>query len=220
MTKDVQGILAERLPFFGELTDAQRTRLLAGSSFTTYPAGVHIYGGEMECAGVLLVLSGTLRVYLLSDQGRDITLYRVGAGDTCLLSATCVLRYITFAAHVDALDTVETVQISAATFSALQAENIYVENYALRLSARRFSEVMWTMQQVLFLGVDVRIARYLLRQDDLLRQTHEEIARDTGTAREVVSRMLRRFSDEGLVQLQRGSVRILDRAGLKALAAE
>ena len=94
-----------------------------------------------------------------------------------------------------------------------------MENFALQLSSKRFSEVMWAMQQVLFLGVDVRIARYLAGQDaEELRRTHEEIARDTGTAREVVSRMLHRFSEEGLVEAKRGLVSILDRRGLEALA--
>lgn len=212
--------LSLRLPFFEGLSEAEQALLLRGSTLLSYPQGAYVYGGEAEqCVGLLLVLSGTLRVYLLSEQGRDVTLYRVPADDVCLLSASCVLQEITFAVHIDAETPVTAVQIAAPTFAALQQENITVENYGLRLSAQRFSEIMFAMQQVLFLGVDQRIARYLLLQEaPLIRHTHEEIARDTGTAREVVSRMLGRFAQEGLVAHTRGAVRVLDRAGLSRLA--
>jgi CRP/FNR family transcriptional regulator len=172
---------------------------------------------------VLIVKSGELRTYMLSEDGRDITLYRLGKGDVCILSASCVLSNITFDVYIDAERDTEVLLISSAVFSRLMEENVYAENFALRVAADRFSDVMWAMEQILFMSFDRRLAVFLLYETakietDTLPLTHEQIARYMGSAREVVSRMLKHFSKESIVVLSRGGVRVLNKERLRQLS--
>ena len=155
--------------------------------------------------------------------GRDVTLYRLFAGDVCILSASCVLDAVTFDVHIDAEEPVEAYCIGAGAFKRVMDENIYVRCYAYQMTAESYSETMWAMQQILFMSADRRLAIFLT--DELaktggadLRMTHDQIARYMGSAREVVSRMLKYFAQEGLVQLWRGGLTVLDKPRLQKLA--
>ena len=161
---------------------------------------------------------------MLSEEGKEITLYRLDQGDVCVLSASCVLSAITFEVQMEAVTESEIVQISAGAYSEVVDQNIYAEAFTYKQATERFSDVMWTMQQILFMSFDKRLAIFLLDESgktgsDTIRMTHEQIAKYTGSAREVVSRMLKYFSSEGLVKLSRGGVSILDKKGLKQLIA-
>ena len=215
-------IFPKFLPFWDKLTPAQQKALLTGASCHSYPRGFNIHGGSNDCAGVLLVLSGELRVYMLSEEGREVTLYRMNGGDVCVLSASCALRAITFEVRIDAASDCELCVIKPAIFDQVQRENIYVEAFAYRVVTERFSDVMWAMQQILFMSFDKRLAVFLLDEvartgGDQVRLTQEEIARYLGGARESVTRMLKYFQHEGLVSLTRGGVNVLNRKGLRAL---
>jgi CRP/FNR family transcriptional regulator len=150
-----------------------------------------------------MVKTGSIRIYMTSEDGREITLYRLYEGDTCLLSASCALSQITFDVSIDAVTDCEIMQIDAATFSRVFEENIYVENFAYKIITERFSDVMWAMQQILFMSFDKRLAIFLIDESsktgsDEIKMTHEQISRLMGSAREVVSRMLKYFSSEGM----------------------
>lgn len=212
----------EKFSFWEHLTDGQKKEACENTSLMSYKKGTNIHSAGDKCLGVILVKTGQLRVYMLSEDGRDITLYRIFAGETCILAASCVLDAITFDVFIDAEENSDVLVINAGTFRRLSDENIYVEAYGYKLATIRFSDVMWAMQQILFMGVDKRLAIFLIdesskRESDDIPLTHEQIARYMGTAREVVSRMLKYFSAEGIVSLYRGGIRIIDKKRLQKI---
>ncbi len=213
---------AEHFPFWPNLTSEQKNYMANHASLLCYRKGTNIHSGENECVGLMLVKSGELRVYMLSEEGREITLYRLREGDVCVLSASCVLSTITFDVHVDAEKDSEVLLVSALAFAELSRQNVYVEKFSYQLATERFSDVMWTMQQVLFMSFDKRLAIFLLDEmnktdEDTICLTHEQIAKYVGTAREVVTRMLKYFSEEGIVSLSRGGIKVLDKKKLRSL---
>ena len=218
-----QAFLENALPFFPRLSPSERWLLLQSTTSVSYKKGTSIHRADYKCLGLLLVKTGSLRVYIMSEDGREITLYRIYPGELCILSASCVLSSITFDVYIDAVDDSQVLQVSSAVISLLMHDNIYVEAFANKAAAERFSDVMWAMQQILFMSFDRRLAIFLLDESaslatDTLSLTHEQIAKLMGSAREVVTRMLKYFSQEGYVSLARGSVTILDKKALRKLA--
>lgn len=214
--------LKNYLPFWDKLTDKEKILLQENCKIMSYKKGSHVYSAEEECLGVLIILSGSLRTYILSDEGREVTLYNLYENDVCVLSASCVLAQITFDVFVDAREDTKVLLISPVAFSAVMNTNVYAENFMLRITAERFSDTMWAMQQILFMGFDKRLAIYLLdemnrRNSPIIKTTHGDIAKETGSAREVVSRMLKSFAEEGVVSINRGSVEVLDKKYLQNL---
>ncbi|MDD3413878.1 MAG: Crp/Fnr family transcriptional regulator [Lachnospiraceae bacterium] len=215
-------LLVSNLPFWEQLNPSQKELLISGSKSTHFSKGQAVHYGENECIGVILVKHGTLRTYITSDEGREITLYRLEDGDICILSASCILQTIDFDVSIDAESECDMIQISSLTFSRLSSENVYVELFSHKLATERFSDVMWAMQQILFTSFDKRLAAFLLdestkSESDDIHMTHEQIAKYLGTAREVVSRMLKYFSEEGYVTLKRGGISITDKKLLRSL---
>lgn len=205
-----------------KLTDAQRRALESAASPRRLEAGEQLSGAG-ECVGLLAVRSGRLRAYMISDTGREITLYRLFERDICLFSASCVMRGLQFDVSIEAEQPSEVLVVSPEVYKRVMEESAPLANYTNELMASRFSEVMWLVEQILWKSFDRRLAAFLLEESalessDELRITHERIAAHLGTAREVVTRMLRYFQSEGLVSLPRGTVRIADRQGLEALA--
>ena len=167
-------------------------------------------------------LKGCLRTYIVSDEGKEVTLYRLNANDVCILSAACVLDCIDFDVLVEAQTKCQIIQISPAVFLQLFSQNIHVELFSYKLATERFSDVMWAMQQILFISFDKRLATFLLdesnRNNSLdIKMTHEQIAQNLNSAREVVSRMLNYFAKEGYVNLSRGQIHIIDKRSLSSL---
>lgn len=209
-------------PFWNMLTEDKKDGLCRTAYSVTFLKGTNIHNGD-ECTGVIFIKSGSLRVYILSDEGKDITLYRLFPGDLCILSASCALNTITFDVHVDAEEASECVIISGCAFSELCEKVPDAKIFALETTVARFSDVMWVMEQILFMSFDRRLAIFLLDETakngtDSIKLTHEQIARYMGSAREVVSRMLKYFSAEGIVENTRGGIRIIDKRRLRELA--
>ena len=207
-----------------KLTDAQRRALESAASPRRLEAGEQLSGAG-ECVGLLAVRSGRLRAYMISDTGREITLYRLFERDICLFSASCVMRGLQFDVSIEAEQPSEVLVVSPEVYKRVMEESAPLANYTNELMASRFSEVMWLVEQILWKSFDRRLAAFLLEESalessDELRITHERIAAHLGTAREVVTRMLRYFQSEGMVQLSRGSVTIMDEAALQALAEQ
>ena len=214
-------IFEQNLPFWSSLSETDKQFVYDNSKHVVFPKGTNIHDGN-ECTGVILIRSGCLRLYMMSEDGKDISLYRLFAGDVCMLSASCALQSITFDVQVDADEESDCVVIGGPAFAELSRRNTDVQVYALETTAARFSEVMWVMQQILFMSFDRRLAIFLLDESakngaDTIKMTHEQIAKYMGSAREVVSRMLKYFSSEGLVEVSRGGIKILDKKRLRAL---
>ena len=190
--------LAGAFPFWGQLTPAEQEQLCRFTRPVKYRKGERVHSPVENCVGILLLRSGQLRAYLLSEDGRDITLYRLFQGEVCILSASCVMDSVNFDLYIDAEEDTEAYCIGAGVFRQL-------------------------MQQILFMSADRRLAIFLT--DELaktggadLHMTHDQIARYMGSAREVVSRLLKYFAGEGLVRLYRGGVTVLDKERLKQIA--
>lgn len=210
------------LPFWGVIPDEDKEYICQNSHAVTFPEGKNIHDGN-ECSGVILVRSGCLRLFMMSEEGRDITLYRLHKGDICMLSASCVLDAITFDVFVDAQEDSECYVIGGPAFAAVSERNPQIKIFALETAVGRFSDVMWVMQQILFMSMDRRLAIFLLDESarngtDVIALTHGQIARYMGSAREVVSRMLKYFVNEGIVEVSRKGVKILDKKHLRKLA--
>lgn len=214
--------LTETLTFWVHLNPVEQLQLVENTFAARFSRGDAIHLGDEDCAGILIIKSGGLRTYMLSEDGREITLYRLSPGDVCVLSSSCVLSNITFDVHIDADLDSEILMIHSEVYAALSAQNIYVENFSYKEAVSRFSDVMWAMQQILFMSFDKRLANFLI--DEIARtgsndipMTHDQIAKYIGSAREVVSRMLKYFASEGYVALSRGGVKVIDKIRLRAL---
>ncbi|MBE6615130.1 MAG: Crp/Fnr family transcriptional regulator [Ruminococcaceae bacterium] len=214
-------VYGEVFPFWECLSPEDRDVLCRSSFLLPFEKGTVIHDGS-ECTGVILVKSGCLRVCMLSEEGKEITLYRLYSGDICILSASCVLQNITFDVFVSAEEDSECCVIGGCAFAQLSERVPEVKIYALEATVSRFSDVMWVMQQILFMSIDKRLAIFLLDESsktgsDTIKLTHEQIARYMGSAREVVTRMLRYFASEGIVEVTRKGVILLDKPRLRSL---
>ncbi|MDO5519107.1 MAG: Crp/Fnr family transcriptional regulator [bacterium] len=217
-----QAFLIEHFSFWNHLSEAQQTLLLSNTTASSYKKGESLHSADYDCMGVLLIKNGSIRNYIISEEGREVNLYRLEAGGISILSASCVLRPITFDIHIEAETDCEILQLSPQIFSRLTNENIYVEAFSYQLVSECFSEVMCAMKQILFTSFDRRLATFLLEEadknnTDTVHMTHEQISKYLGTAREVVSRMLNHFAKKGYVELSRGDIKITNSAMLSRL---
>ncbi len=222
-TKDTRELCASVFPFWGSISETDRDNLMRSTQCVHFDRGTNIHDGG-ECTGIIIIKRGTLRIYILSEDGKEITLYRLFGGDVCVLSASCVLNSLTFDVFIDAEEDSECIVVGGCAFAELSERNREVKIYALEAALVRFSDVMWVMQQILFMSLDKRLAIFLLdeiskRGGDTVRLTHEQIAKYIGSAREVVTRMVKYFVSEGLVESSRGGIRILDKSRLRRIAS-
>lgn len=209
-------------PIWDQLTILQKNRMLDSLINRQIKKGTMIHNGSMDCTGLLLVKHGQLRAYILSDEGREITLYRLFDRDMCLFSASCIMRSIQFDVAIEAEKNTDLWIIPAEIYKNIMEESAPAANYTNELMASRFSDVMWLMEQIMWKSFDKRLAAFLLEEstlegDSTLKLTHEIIANHLGTAREVVTRMLRYFQSEGMVKLARGTVEITDEEKLRQI---
>lgn len=210
-------------PFWDKMSEADKDTFLRSSQRVVFQKGTNVHDGS-ECTGVILIKSGSLRLYLLSEEGKEITLYRLFPGDMCIFSASCVLSSITFDVFVDSEGDSECVVVGGCAFEDLANRMPEVRIYALENAIQGFSDIMWVLQQILFMSMDKRLAIFLLDEStktgsDTIKLTHEQIAKYMGTAREVVSRMLKYFATEGMVSTSRShGIKILDKRRLRDLA--
>ena len=210
-------------PVWDKLTADQQQQIAGVIEHRNVKKGTHIHESSAECLGLVMVQSGQLRAYILSEDGREITISRLFDYDVSLLSASCVMPDMQFNVMIDAEKDSEFWSIPACLFKNLVDESLVVSNYARNLLSGNFSDLMWLMEQIMWKSFDKRLADFLLEEaavegTNQLRITHEKIANHMGTAREVVTRMLRYFQNEGMVRLTRGTVEITDANRLQQLA--
>ena len=214
---------ASYFPVWSKLTSMQQSHILESARFRTVKKGTVLHNDSTECTGLLLIKSGQLRACIFSDEGREITIYRLFDRDMCLFSASCMLQSIQFDIQIEVEKDAEFWIIPPDVYKSLMEQSPAVANYTNEVMSARFSEVMWLMEQVMWKSFDKRLADFLLQESVLdgtnqLVLTHEKIANHMGTAREVVTRMLRYFQSEGLVSLSRGVVKIENEAALRQLS--
>ena len=210
-------------PIWDRMTPDQQNRIMQVIDFQKIKKGTIIHDGSPDCLGMLLVRSGQLRAYLLTEEGREITICRFFEMDICLFTAACVMPNMQFDIFIEAEKDTEIWIIPACLYKNLMDESLVIANYAHDLISNHFSELMWLMEQIMWKSFDKRLAKFLLEESaleesDSLKITHERIANHMGTAREVVTRMLRYFQSEGMIRLTRGTVDLRDKKRLSTLA--
>ncbi len=213
----------EIFPVFNKLSARQQDLILNSLITKSVKKGEIIHSANEECSGLLIIKSGQLRAYILSDEGREITVYRLFDRDICLFSASCVIRSVQFDITVSAQKDTELYIIPPKVYKSITEESAAAANFTNELMADRFSEIMWLIEQIMWKSLDRRVAAFLLEETaventESLKITHEAIANHLGSSREVITRMLRYFQKEGLVKLSRGQITVTDAEGLRSLA--
>jgi len=214
--------ISSYFPVWNKLTAEQQSRIAGAADYIKAKEGTILHSSSEECLGLLMICSGQLRAYILSDEGREVTLYRLFEHDVCLLSTSCVMPDMQFDIMIEAEKDSELWSVPACLYKNLIDESLPLSNYSNNLLSSHFSELMWLMEQIMWKSFDKRLAKFLVEESILedstvLKITHEKIANHMGTAREVVTRMLRYFQSEGMVRLTRGAVEITDMEKLSQL---
>ena len=216
MKKELQKVF----PFWENLNQEEQALVAESIVSRKMQKGESMHRGCGECSGIVYVAEGQLRVYIVSEEGREVTLYRVHTGDLCVLSASCLMDAIVFDVLIEAVEETELIVLPSPVLNGIMEKNPLVELSLYRTATERFSDVMWTMQQILFMGADKRVAHFLWDEmaktgETTIRLTHDEVARFIGSAREVVSKVLKYFAEEGAVALSRGKIEIIDKGKLR-----
>lgn len=201
----------QKIPFWDKLTLNEKNCVRQNSRIRTYKKNAMISNCGESCLGMSIVIQGSIRIYMLSEEGREITLFRLSNDDVCVMSASCVLKQITFETQMSATEDTELLIINSGAYSKLVENNIYARCFSYELASERFSTVVWVLQQIIFARFDQRLARFLLSYSEKnnmteIKMTQEAIAKEVNTAREVVARMLKQFSCDGLIEIKRGSI--------------
>lgn len=212
----------QMLPFWDKLSDKEKQMLIRNSVIRSCSQEEIISGCDTSCLGMIFVIDGTLRAYILSDEGREITLFRLNKDEVCFLSASCVISQISFDTHITAQTKTDLLIIPSGTLSNVIKENIYAKCFMYEKITERFSSVMFSLEQILFMRFDTRLASFLISEYERtgkkeIRMTHELIAQHVNSAREVVARMLKRFVSDGYIEMKRGCINIIDINGLRSL---
>lgn len=213
-TSEIQ-IRVKDLPFWDVLSEDEKEMVSMGASIVSFDKGAEIYNKSMSCPGFLNVLKGRVRAYILSEEGREVTICRLNRADFCALSAACAIKEITFEIHMVASEDCRLLIINPMVLEKIMESNVYVNTYVHELINMKFSSVMWTMQQILFYKLDKRIAIFLVEEYErtnstIIRMTQEQIAQNINSARETVTRMLKHMEQEGLIKVERGKIKLID----------
>lgn len=213
--------LLEKQSFWPHLSPEDQQRVRKQALTAHFSAGQAVKMGSCNCIGPLFVVRGILRVYLLSQDGREATIYRLRQNDACMLSASCVLSAITFDVQIDAETDCDLIIIPTSLFSDLMSRNLYVENYVYRSSTERLSDLIQAVERMFFLTLRQRVAAFLIDESSSTGSYHvtltqEQLAKAIGSAREAVSRILKQLSANGSIEVSRGGIRILNKSLLYA----
>ena len=210
----------DRFPELKTLPAEIGAELVARSPVLSLPAGTRVFEPGQHVENMLLLLSGSVRVQQCSESGREVFLYRIGAGESCVLTTACMLADEDYAAEGIAETDVEAVAIPRAAFDDLAGRSAIFRSFVFRAYSHRIAELFGLIDDIVFQRMDVRLAVRLLEmeKDGVITATHHALAVELGTAREVISRMLGEFQRRGWVELARGELRITGREGIERLA--
>ena len=212
--------LQDIIPFWNQLTSKEQILIKDNTKEISYERKNNVHGGRQECTGLIIVKQGLLRGYILGESGRELTMYRLLEGEMCILSASCILENINFNLLIDAEKDSTVYIISPKAIDTIRQNNNAVDKFLAEIINKRFNEAMWLIEQLMFSKMDKRIAMFLLKELEVhnsveLECTHDDIAKNIGTAREVVSRLLKYFQEENIINVSRGKIKILDKEKLK-----
>ena len=213
------------IPVFSKLTKGQQEMITNAAFIRKFSKNEIIHNGSQDCTGLILVLSGQIRAFTISDGGREVTMYRLFERDICLFSASCIMNSIQFDITVIAEKDTEVLVIPAEVYKSIMEVSATLANYTNEIMASRFSDLMWLIDQVMWKSFDKRLAEFLLNEaniegTNMLQITHEVIGNHLGNPREVVTRMLKYFVDERFITLSRGKIEIIDKNGLQKIIDE
>ncbi len=214
--------LEELYPVWNSLSGSEREFLKESATIVKIDAGKIIHDGGDECEGLFIIASGLVRAYIMNDEGKEITVFRLFERDMCMFSAPCILNSIQFSITIEAERDSILIMLDSARYKKLMESSVHVQKYTNELMATRFSEVMWLIEQIMWKSIDKRLAAFLSQEREIensceLTITHEKIASHLGTAREVVTRMLKYFQAEGIVELKRRKILIINENKLNLL---
>ncbi len=220
---EINKILANNFLIWDKLTSEEKTKITNVAVIKRFVAGEAIHHGSYDCSGLIILISGSLRAYMMNESGKQITLYRLFEKDICLFSASCIMKDITFDFYIDCEKDATVVLIPIDLYKEIVDNSRTILDYTNRILTSRFSDIMWIFEQMAFHSLDKRLAYYLIEQSynedsNTLNFTHEKIANDLGTAREVISRMLKYFELEKIVELKRNKIIILDEKKLSEIS--
>ena len=215
---DTQTRLLQQYPMLRELPAAERETLLASASVMHIPAGTVIFDENQPCQGFPLLLSGTIRVIKAAPNGRELQLYRVVPGESCILTSGCLLGHTRYQARGISEQALEMVLLPAASFYALLGKHAAFRNYVFLLFSDRLTDLMQLVSAVAFQKLDQRLARLIVSKPNPIHATHQALADELGSAREIISRLLKGFAEQGWVKLGRELIEITDAAALKKFA--
>jgi CRP/FNR family transcriptional regulator, anaerobic regulatory protein len=208
-------------PHLAELGEQERNGLFESMSYGLYPAGTVMIEQGRRCRGAALVLSGVIRVYKLSSEGREITLYRVGCGETCVLAVSCLLGGVDYPVIAQVEDDAEVAMLPIDLLRTVMLKSEPWQRFIFSSMANSMMDVLNVLDEVAFRNMDARMAARLLQCNlNKIEMTHEQLAADMGTAREVVSRLLKELENRKYVELKRGTVIILNRKALEEIAEQ
>lgn len=216
-------ILSELLPFWNHIKHKSKEKLLSQVEDVHFKKGDHLHAGREKCSGLFLLKSGRIRAYIVTEEGREVTLFRLLERDVCIFSAACMMKNISFEIYISAETDVDAIRVPTNVYDELSKEEVSIAHFTSDILGSRMSEVMWVLEKILFMSFDKRLAYFLLEEAQLeqshtLMITHEQVASHLGSAREVISRMLKYFSKEGLVKVERGRIILVKEEGLRKLA--
>lgn len=210
------------LPVWDKLNKSQQDTLKNSAVKRKFKKTEILHNESADCTGLILVISGQLRAFTISDDGREITMYRLFERDICLFSASCIMNSIQFDITIAAEKDSEVLVIPSEVYKSIMEVSAPLANYTNEVMASRFSDVMWLIDQVMWKSFDKRLAEFILNESDIegtdiLKITHETIGNHLGNPREVVTRMLKYFVNERLILLSRGTIEIIDKVGLEKI---
>lgn len=209
--------IAALYPVLQALPAALGARLAAEAHAMTVPAGTVLFDERQPCQGFPFILEGGIRVAKLAANGRELPLYRVLPGESCIITSSCLLGHADYNARGVTEGPTTLVLVPRALFDALLAETAF-RDFVFHLFSERIAELMQLVEEVAFRKLDQRLAALLLGKGRQLHTTHQQLADELGSVREMVSRLLKGFADQGLVRLGREQIEILDPAGLRRIA--
>lgn len=203
----------QQFPFWDNLTPDQQALILDRHYTASFSPGQVVCGESKNCLGMVWVLRGVLRTYLLSPEGKEITLYRARDNECCIMAAACALHSISFETHVEAEKECQAIVIPIDVYSCLLKDNIYVKAISYEMAMERFSDIVAGLERLVFLSLEQRLASFLLQESSQtntnhLQMTHEQIATSIGSAREAVSRTLKKMASRGWIELHRGGIEL------------
>lgn len=219
MDSNLEQVLQDCLPFWNKLQQEDKLLLLQRAMFRKYEAGTVLHAERQDCVGLFLIKSGRIRAYIETEEGKEITLFRLLEHQLCIFSASCVFKNVDFDIWLSTETPLEAVVIPAGIYGQITKKNVEASNFTNDIICTRMSNIMWLLEQILFKSFDKRLANFLVEQSniekhDTIQITHEQIANHLGSAREVVTRMLKYFSEEQLISMKRGTIKILDKPKL------